>query len=181
MLSNAVPGSGAKSGALFSLEPSSIGPITGATPANQRAIQDVVGSRYQVKSVDDRGLEFHVFLGDELLFYVIPNDDGSLFNVHCTSNKVAITEHPEWIIGAPLTNELPLDTCECWGSHPMCFHTGDHVALGFQVGCDNLETPAKRKALLGVPIQRAVWNPRAFGDGNGGATRAPTRSILTPP
>ena len=181
MLSNAVPGSGGKSNALFVIEPSSLGPITGTTPANQRAIQDLVGSRYVVKGIDDRGMEYHVFLNDELLFYVIPNDDGSLFNVHCTSNKVAISDHPEWIIGSPLTNEQPIDTCECWGSHPMCFHAGEHVAVGFRVSCDNLDTPAKRKSLLGVPIQRAVWNPRPFGDANGGSTRGQTKSILTPP
>ncbi len=181
VLSNAVPGAGASSNALFVIEPASLGPITARTPANQQAIQDLVGSRYQVKGVDDRGMEYHVFLGEELLFYVIPNDDGSLFNVHCTSNKVAISDHPDWIIGSPLTNEVPIDTCECWGSHPMCFKNGEHVALGFRVSCDGLDTPAKRKSLLGVPIQRAVWNPRPFGDANGGDTHGQTKSLLTPP
>jgi hypothetical protein len=183
VLSNSVPGAGEQRGALFVIEPHAVGPITATARANRQAIQDLVGSRYVVKSIDDRGEELHVFLNDELLFYVIPNDDGSLFNVHCTSNKVAISEHPEWIIGAPLTSALPIDTCECWGAHPMCFKTGDHVAIGFVVPCDNLDTPQQRKALVGVPIQRAVWNPRPFGDGNGGAapsTRG-SKSILTPP
>lgn len=181
VLSNAVPGSGQKSNALFVMEPTSLGPLTATTPANQQAIQDLVGSRYVVKSIDDRGIEYHVFLGEELLFYVIPNDDGSLFNVHCTSSRVAIAEHPDWIIGSPLTNEKPIDTCECWGSHPMCFKTGEHVAVGFRVSCDNLDTPAKRRSLLGVPIQRAVWNPAKFGEAGGGAARTTSKSILTPP
>ena len=183
VLSNAVPKVGASKSALFVLRRGSLGPLVPSTMATPEAIQALVGSRYVVKQVDDDQVD--VYLGDELLFYVIATDGDALFNVHCPSNKIAIEEHPDWIIGAPLTNVTPLDACECWGPHPMCFGTGDHVAIGFDVPCQgeaNFDTEAERKALLGVPIQRAVWNPRPFGDANGGSSTAPrNKSILTPP
>lgn len=161
VISNAVPH--ARSGALFDIDVDALGPITGATPATTEALQALLGSRYIVTTVDNHGEELNVFLGDERLFYVIPNDDGTLFNVHVVSPKVAIGEYPEWVIGSPFHNTEPLTSCECWGSHPVCYHRGDHVAVAFQVACGGLETPAQRKALEGVVIQRAVWSPHAFG------------------
>lgn len=182
VLANSTPRGSVSTGALFTIEPAALGPIRADTPATDEAIQAAVGSRYQVKSVDDRGIELHVLLGEELLFYVIPNDDGSLFNVHCTSPKVAIAEHPEWIIGAPFQNSAPLTACECWGTRPMCFRSGDHVAVGFQIACDNLDSPAGRKALEGVRIQRAVWNPVPFGGPSSGTSSPPpSKSLLVPP
>ena len=181
VLANATP-HGPSSGALFTLEPSSLGPIRIDTRATEEAIQAAVGSLYTVKTIDDRGNEVHVYLGEELLFYVIPNDDQTLFNVHCTSPKIAITEHPEWIIGAPFQNSTPLTACECWGTHPMCFRSGDHVAVGFAIACENLDSPAGRKALEGVRLQRAVWNPSPFGGPSSGTSSPPpSKSLLVPP
>ena len=150
---------------VFELGKDSFGPITPMTPATQGALQQAVGTTVRVESVSRHGAELHAFLGTELLFYVIPNDDGSLFNIHAVSPKIAIVEHPDWVIGAPFTGADALTDCECWGEHPMCFARGDHVALGFVVECGNLKTQKERHALQGVPIQRAVWNPRAFGAG----------------
>jgi len=167
VLSNVVPVPAARS-ALFNLEPGSLGPILPSTHATQVALEAVLGGRYRVERIDNHGFELHVFLGKELLFYVIPNDDGTLFNVHVVSSKIAITEHPQWVIGSPFTDEAPLTSCECWGRHPVCFHTGDHVAVAFEVDCDRLGTPEERHVLHGVPIQRAVWNPKPFGGGDAG-------------
>ncbi|MBL0216504.1 MAG: hypothetical protein IPQ07_21805 [Myxococcales bacterium] len=161
-IANVVPGA-ARSGALFELGVESLGPITGRTPANQDALQHLLGGRYTVTPVDRSGIEFHVFRDQELLFYVIPNDDGSLFNVHVTSGKLAIVEHPEWVIQSPFQHSEPLTACECWGQHPVCFRSGDHVGVAFEISCDNLATPAERLRLVGVPIQRAVWSPKPFG------------------
>src|SRR4051812_29003974 len=181
-LSNATPATGEHRG-LFEMEPGSLGPITASTRADQEAVQSAVGSHYMVKTIDDHGPELHVFLGEELLFYVIPNDDGSLFNVHCTSPRVTIVEHPEWVIGGPFVHSEILDVCECWGTHPMCFRRGDHVAIGFSVSCDNLDTPGKRHALEGVAIQRAVWNPHGYGatTASPATSSQPQRSLLVPP
>lgn len=176
-LSNTAAHAGA--GAQFTIDDDSMGPLTAATPATQEGVQAAIGARYTVKIVDDHGPEVHVFLGDELLFYVIPNDDHTLFNVHCTSNRIAISQHPEWVIGAALRNAAPLTQCECWGAHPMCFRAGDHVAVGFAVPCDGLDTPAQRAHLEGIPIQRAVWSPRKFGGGDPPAP-TPQKSLLVP-
>jgi hypothetical protein len=162
VLSNAVPLAG--SGALFQLGVESLGPIVPSTPVTEEALQALLGSHYTVKIVDRSGDEVHVSLRDELLFYVIPTEEGTLFNVHVVSPKIAIAEHPEWIIHSPFVNAEPLTACECWGQHPVCFRAGDHVAVAFEIDCGGLATPAERQQhLIGVPIQRAVWNPQPFG------------------
>lgn len=149
--------------AMFELGKDAFGPITPMTRATVEEIQRAVGSSIRVKNVDRHGPEVHAYLGTELLFYVIPNQDGSVFNIHAVSPKITIVEHPSWVIGSPFTGSSALTKCECWGEHPMCFANGDHVALGFVVDCDKLDTPVERRSLEGVPIQRAVWNPHPFG------------------
>lgn len=150
--------------AVFELGRDSFGPITALTPATEDALRRVLGSTYRVAIVERHGAEVHAYLGTELLFYVIPNEDHSLFNIHAVSPKISILEHPDWVIGSPFTGADALTDCECWGEHPMCFERGNHVAVGFVVDCDGLKTPEQRQKLRGVPLQRAVWNPKAFGD-----------------
>ncbi len=176
LLSNAAP-SARGSGSLFDLGAESLGPILPTTPATEEALQELLGARYTVTSVDRAGQELHVFLGAELLFYVIPDDNETLFNIHVVSPKIALAEHPEWVIASPFRAPEPLTACECWGQHPVCFRTGDHVGVAFEIGCDGLDTPEDRRAhLVGVPIQRAVWNPHSFG-----APSSPGRSSSPPP
>ena len=166
--------------AMFEAGRDSFGPITPMTRATQHALQQAVGSAIRIETVNRNGPELHAFLGTELLFYVIPKDDGSLFNIHAVSPKVTIVEHPAWVIGSPFTGADVLTDCECWGEHPMCWSRGDHVAVGFVVECDRLKTSAERKRLQGVPIQRAVWNPQAFGGVMDGASQ-PAVTSQPPP
>jgi hypothetical protein len=174
-LSNEVPVAVGRM-AVLALGAGSFGPITPMTPATQDALQRALGSSVRIEPVDRHGTELHGFLGTELLFYVVPNDDETLFNIHAVSPKVSIVEHPDWVIGSPFTGADALTDCECWGEHPMCFARGDHVAVGFVVECDGLKTPAeRRRRLQGVPIQRAVWNPHAFG----GVVDPPTQPGVT--
>lgn len=167
------PGRAAPQG-LFLLDVGSVGPLTADTAANLTAIRAVLNPRgLTVRPVNRSGVEYHAFLGDELVLYVIPNDDGTLFNVHVTSPRVTIAEHPQWKIGGPFTGHELLSTCECWGTAPVCFKVGDHVAVAFDRACDDLREPAARKALEGVRVQRAVWSPTPFkldadADGFGG-------------
>lgn len=147
----------------MSIGVSSLGPITATTPANAAALTALLAhDGYTVRPVDRNGVEFHVFLGEELLFYVIPNDDGSLFNVHAVSSKIGITEHPQWMIGAPFSGDAMLTNCECWGSQPVCYRAGDHVAVAFERSCDGLSDARERRVLAGVRIQRAIWSPQPF-------------------
>jgi len=160
--------------ALFSITDDSIGPITGKTPANLTALRELLGKDgYDVRPVNNSGVELHVFLKDELLFYVIPNDDGTLFNVHAVSGKVDIAQHPQWKIGAPFAGDDVLTHCECWGAHPVCFKRGDHVAVAFKRACDGLDDERMRKVLAGVNIQRAVWSPTPFGEGDDSGSSDP--------
>lgn len=158
---------------MFSITDAGVGPIDKATRANLTAVREIVGPHgYAVRPINDGGVELHVYDGTEHLFYVIPNDDGSLFNVHVVSSSIAITQHPEWVVGKPFVHSDLLTYCEAWGSHPVCWREGDHVALGFKISTDGLVTPEDRKALEGVPIQRAVWSPKPFGkddEGDGNA------------
>lgn len=177
-LSNEVPATVGRM-ALFELGPASFGPITPMTRATVEALQQAVGANVRIEAIDRRGTELHAYLGREHLFYVIPNDDGSLFNVHAVSPKISIVEHPDWIIGAPFSGTDRITNCECWGDHPMCFARGEHVAVGFVVECTGLDTPRERRAALqGVPIQRAVWNPKPFGTD---AEPAPPAAVTSQP
>ncbi|MDB4961020.1 MAG: hypothetical protein JWP01_1019 [Myxococcales bacterium] len=154
----------AASNALFLIRDGSLGPITKDTPANLTALRDLLGKDgYAVRPVHRNGVELHVFDDDEPLFYVIPNEDGTLFNVHAVSGKVEITQHPQWKIGSAFAGDDILTSCECWGSHPVCFKQGDHVAVAFERSCDGLSDERMRKVLTGVRLQRAVWSPTPFG------------------
>lgn len=152
------------SSALFTINVDSLGPLTSKTPANLTALRDLLGKDgYEVTPVNNNGVEYHVSLKGELLFYVIPNDNGTLFNVHAVSSKVEISEHPQWKIGAAFTGDDVLTDCECWGEHPVCFRKGEHVAVAFKRACDGLDDERMRKVLTGVNVQRAVWSPTPFG------------------
>lgn len=155
----------------FAIEDAGLGPINKDTRANLTAIRELVGPHgYTVRPINDGGIELHVYDRSEHLFYVIPNDDGSLFNVHVVATSIPITQHPEWVIGKPFVRSDLLTFCEAWGDHPVCWRAGDHVAVGFAVDTDGLGTPEGRTRLEGVPIQRAVWRAKPFGtddDGSG--------------
>jgi hypothetical protein len=150
---------------IFKIADGGVGPIDASTRANLTAVREIVGPQgYTVRPINDGGVELHVYDGKEHLFYVIPSDDGSLFNVHVVSGSIPITQHPEWVIGQPFVHSELLTFCEPWGPHPVCWRKGDHVALGFKIGSDDLDTAEQRKSLEGTPIQRAVWSPKPFGD-----------------
>lgn len=158
---------------IFKIADDGVGPIDANTRANLTALRRLVGPQgYTVRPINDGGVELHVYDGKEHLLYVIPNDDGSLFNVHVVSGSVPITQHPEWIVGKPFSHSEILTYCECWGTHPVCWKEGDHVALGFrrtkddsdERDCDGLDSASGRESLVGHPIQRAVWSAKAFGE-----------------
>jgi hypothetical protein len=161
---------------IFTIADRGIGPIDKDTPANLTALRRLVGPQgYTVRPINDGGIELHVYDGKEHLFYVVPNDDGSLFNVHVVSGSVPITQHLEWVVGKPFSHSQILTDCECWGSYPVCWRDGDHVAVGFrrksvenERDCDSLGTPRERESLEGHPIQRAVWSPKPFGTDDDG-------------
>ena len=140
------------------------GPIDSRTPATLQAVRQAFAG-FDVRPINDDGtLEYRVYKGDELLLYVVPDDDGTIFNVHATSNKVSVEGH-EWRVGSPFVGASQLTQCECWGDNPTCWKTGDHVAVNFARSCENLTSGDKRvlRVLDGVAVQRVIWSPKPFG------------------
>ncbi len=158
---------------LVTISQAGVGPIDARTQATLTSLRRAfVG--FEVRPVnDDDTLEYHVLAGGELLLYVVPDDDGTIFNVHATSPKVAVADR-DWRVGAPFQGASTLTTCECWGTNPTCWKTGDHVAVNFGRECGDLDKGDRRvlRVLDGVTVQRVIWSPRPFGvttdDGFGG-------------
>ncbi len=150
---------------LFTITELAFGPIDAHTQATliprRRAF-----AGFDVRPVnEDDTLEYHVYAGSELLAYIVPDDDGAVFNVHAASPKIAVADR-DWRVGAPFQGASQLSTCECWGDNPTCWKTGDHVAVNFARSCENLTGNDRRvlRVLDGVAIQRVIWSPKPFGE-----------------
>ena len=142
-----------------------IGPLTGATPAT------LVGLRAQLAGMEvvpvnrGEGLEYEVRQGKDVLFYVIPDENAKILNVHVTSPKYTVVDH-NWSIGVQLAAG-DAQVCECWGDKPVCFKKGDHVAAAFDRACGEYEENLRQKVSKD-PIARVVWSPRGFEEGGYG-------------
>jgi hypothetical protein len=145
-----------------------IGPLNAKTPANLIGLrQALVG--YDVKPINKEGLEFEVRQNGELLYTVVPDEEGMILNVHVSNAKFGVENHT-WGIGKQLApGDAP--SCECWGEHPVCYKKGDNVAAAFDQSCDydDYDEDRLRKKLTNVNIARVVWSPHGFDyDGYGG-------------
>jgi len=142
-----------------------IGPLTGATPAT------LVGLRAQLAGMEvvpvnrGEGLEYEVRQGKDVLYYVIPDENAKILNVHVTSPKYTVADHA-WAIGKPLAAG-DAAICECWGDKPVCFKKGDHVAAAFDRACGEYEENLRAKVSKDA-IARVVWSPRGFEEGGYG-------------
>ena len=132
--------------------------------------KELVAAGYSVKP-DNNGMSlvFDVYrtagAADDPLFYVVPNEDGSLFNIHVTSTKIGSPQG--WHVGGSLS-DLSNMSCECWGSQgdevATCFHPGEHVAVVYERACSGmaLNDERNRKVLQGATISRLVWQPKPW-------------------
>ena len=147
----------------FAITESSLGAITGKTRGTLEGLRAVLPG-FEVTPVYDGGLEYHVSQNGEHLYYVIPADDGTVFNVHVVSGKLGTTLHP-WRAGEPFKGAALLTMCECWGDQPVCFRHGEHVAVAFKRSCEGLQggDPHAHAVLDGVTVQRMIWSPTPFG------------------
>ena len=138
------------------------GPIKSDTPATLGALRAAFPG-YDVRAANDSSLSYSVYLGEEKLVWVIPNEDGSVFNVHATSPKVETSGH-DWRVGNKFQGASSLTDCECWGDNPTCYRRGDHVAVNFSRTCSGLVGVDRRslKVLDGATIQRVIWSPKPF-------------------
>ena len=147
----------------FTITEQSLGPIDARSPATLDNLRRLMPG-YQVRPVNDPGLEYHVYDGAEQLLYVVTSDDLSVFNVHATSGKIAVSGR-SWRVGKPFQDSSVLTRCECWGDNPTCYRGGEHVAVNFARECEGLTDGDRRafKALDGLSPQRVIWSPTAFG------------------
>jgi len=148
---------------VFTITSSGFGPIDAKQVATLQNLRQLFAG-YDVRPVNDPNLEYHIYSGTEQLAFIVLNDDMTVFNIHATSGKIAVSDRP-WRVGAPFQGSSELTQCECWGENPTCFKTGEHVAVNFKRACDGLTTGDHRslKALDGQIVQRVIWSPSAFG------------------
>ena len=152
----------APTGGLFQIRETSFGPITPRTQATLSALRAAF-TGYEVRASNDSGLSYSVYRGTEKLAWIIPNDDGTIFNVHATSNKVEI-EGRRWRVGSPFKGASHFTHCECWGDNPTCFRKGDHIAVNFERECSHVaeQTTSAFAVLDGAVVQRIIWSPKPF-------------------
>jgi hypothetical protein len=143
----------------FTISEHHFGPIDARTPATLAGLRQVLPG-YDVREVNDGSLEYDVFDGAERLLFVVPNEDGSIFNIHATSARVHVADR-DWRVGSRIYDHLDLSKCECWGSNPTCFKAGEHVAVNFKAECTG--APPAPDTIKDKLIQRVIWSPKPFG------------------
>jgi hypothetical protein len=170
----------------LSISETNFGPLDGDSPATLANLRKLFAG-YEVRPVNDSGIEYRVYAGSEELFFVVTNDDASIFNVHATSGKVSAHQHP-WRVGQPFQDAAVLTRCECWGGNPTCYRGGEHVAVNFNRECDGVIDQQDRRALKvldGLAPQRMIWSPTPFGpaeaDGSGSGADDPLQPPPPPP
>jgi len=152
----------ASTGGLLTITEDGFGPLHAESQATLTALRAAFAG-YDVRPTNDSTLSYSVYLGDEKLVWVIPNEDGTLFNVHATSPRIE-TMGRDWRVGSAFQGASSLTDCECWGDNPTCYRRGGHVAVNFKIACSGVQgsdRSALRK-LDGAVIQRVIWSPKPF-------------------
>jgi hypothetical protein len=150
-------------GGLLTITEDRFGPLSARSPATLSGLRAAFAG-YDVRATNDSSLSYSVFLNGEKLVWVIPNEDGTVFNVHATSPRIE-TRGRDWRVGSPFHGARYFTHCECWGDNPTCFRQGDHIAINFKRGCENIVGDDAREALRsleGAEIQRVIWSPTPF-------------------
>jgi hypothetical protein len=152
---------GAPQGLLMITE-GGFGPLNATSRATLTELRSAF-TGFDVRPTNDSTLSYSVYLGDEKLVWVIPNDDGTLFNVHATSPRVE-TMGRDWRVGSGFQGSGSLTDCECWGENPTCYRRGGHIAVNFKRECEGVVgvERVKLRELDGVVIQRVIWSPKPF-------------------
>ncbi len=156
----------------IALTETALGPLSASTRASLIVLRTVLRG-YTVTPVnvgndpDFPSLEFQVFDGDRPLFSIVPDEGGSILNVHVVTPEVTMADRP-WRVGAPFKGTIT--DCDCWGGKLVCFKKGEHVAVTFDRRCRSALDARGHRGLQGVAIKKLVWSPKPFGgDEYGGA------------
>jgi hypothetical protein len=141
------------------------GPIDAKTAATLTNLRTLLPAYHVAPKHDPHmsaNLQYDIFDGNDQIGFVMTNDDASVFNVHATSGKVRVENHT-WRVGEAFQDAKLVTECLCWGSNPVCFKHGEHVAVNFNRTCIESDDPHALRALDGLVIQRIIWSPTAFG------------------
>ena len=152
-------------GGLLTISEDSFGPLRADSQATLAALRAAF-TGFDVRPTNDTTLSYSVFLDNEKLVWIIPNEDGSLFNVHATSARIETRGH-DWRVGSAFSGSRYLTHCECWGENPTCYRQGDHIAVNFKRDCDSVvgtHASATLRVLDGEVIQRVIWSPKPFSN-----------------
>lgn len=134
-----------------------VGPLTAKTPATLASLRKLLVG-LDVTERDQGGIEFLVSRHGEPLFVVVPDEDGTIFNIHVMSTASIVAGH-DWRPGTILRSADAFSACDCWGDNPVCFKSGEHVAAAFDRSCEAVDDP---RQLVGARVARTIWNPRPF-------------------
>jgi hypothetical protein len=146
-----------------------VGPLTASSPALLVPLRALLpGFHVAPESVAvgewSSRLAYGVYQGNEALLQVVPGGVGEVLQVHAVSARVAVADRP-WRVGARLASVPPLTVCVCTASDWIaCFRGGDHVAIVLRRECDwdTYTSEDEIQELIGLPIQRMIWSPRAL-------------------
>jgi len=159
--------------AALTIQPASVGPITDRTRGSLAGLRRALPG-FEVKPAHlvlgpaMSRLAFNVYKDGEKLLHVLPDANGGIFSVHAVSAKVATSDRP-WKIGAKFNGVRAISTCKCWQEEVVvCFKVGDHIAVSFARECayNSYQSEDDRQDLIGAPIHRVLWSPKAFGEGS---------------
>ncbi|MFT3691899.1 MAG: hypothetical protein QM831_02075 [Kofleriaceae bacterium] len=145
----------------FVLSQHGAGPITDQTPATLNALRDAL-PELRVVPKNDPNLEFDLYDDGKPIGFVVPNDDGKIYNVHVTSATIAV-DGKSWRAGSTFQGSRAIDNCECWGGNPICYKKGEHLAVAFQRSCLDEVDPRSLRVLDGLVIQRVIWSNEPLG------------------
>lgn len=139
-----------------------VGPLTASTTATLLALRDAL-PELRVTPRNDPNLELDIYDGATLIASVVPDDDGHVFNISVTSESIPVEGKP-WRAGRTFQQSHVINMCECWGQKPVCYRTGEHVAVAFDRSCLDETDARSLRALDGLVIQRVIWSSPSFGE-----------------
>jgi hypothetical protein len=149
---------------LLAVRDDAFGPLTAQTPATLVALRAALAG-FDVAPINAEGLEYRVSHAGTPLFAIVPDERGTILNIHVMSPKLDLGGLR---VGMPFTGDTT--TCECWGDQTVCFREGAHVAVGLAKICreGTLATASARAKLAGVAITATIWSPRELTPGGYG-------------
>jgi hypothetical protein len=149
---------------LLAIRDDAFGPLTAQTPANLVALRSALAG-FDVAPINAEGIEYRVSHAATPLFSVIPDERGTILNIHVVSPKLELGGVR---VGMPFQGDA--NTCECWGDQTVCFREGAHTAVGLAKICreGTLASSRARAKLAGVTINAAIWSPRQLTAGGYG-------------